>query len=295
MKNTCIVIVTYNGKRVLKDTIISLKNMTCQDFDVVVIDNASTDGTDTLLKQNFLDIIYLKQDYNWGFAKGCNIGIKYSLDNNYQYTLLLNNDVEVDEYLLARMIELSNENTIVVPKIYFYDKPTTIWYAGGEILYNRMESHNIGYGECDNGQYEKIREIEFLNGCCVLVHNNIWKKSGLFDEDYFMYFEDFDYGIRAKKNGIHILYQPRARVWHKVSTSTGGENSKMQVYYMTRNRLIFSKKNEEVFGIRAKAYAFIKNLIKIIIALVYKKNNRYIIKGYLDYKMGVVGKAREEI
>ena len=287
MDKTCIVIVNYNGYKVLKDTIESLYRMSNQDFDIVVVDNASTDETDGCIVIDFPKVIYLKQGENLGFAGGSNIGIRYAIENGYSYTLLLNNDVVVHENLLGRLLELASARTIVVPKIYFYDNPNLIWYAGGEILYNKMESHNVGYGEQDVGQYDNKREVEFLNGCCVLINNDIFAKIGLLDEDYFMYFEDFDFGVRALKNGIRIMYQPEAKLWHKVSSSTGGENSKVQVYYMTRNRLLFNKKNPEVFGRKAILYSYFKNIVKYTCSLVYKRNNAYILKGYMDYKKGI--------
>ena len=292
MKKVCIVIVNYNGYSLLNDTILSVSGLDYTNYDIVVVDNNSNEPFPNELLKRYPQVVLLKQTDNWGFAKGNNIGITYSIKEHYEYTLLLNNDVHVDSKLLSEMIDIADDNTIVVPKIYYYDKPDVLWYAGGEILYGRMESKNIGYGEKDTGQYNKIKNIEFMNGCCTLIKNTIFEKIGLLDEDYFLYFEDFDFGIRAINNGISIQYQPKARLWHKVSSSSGGENSKVQVYYMTRNRLIFSKKHPKVFGFKAKLFCLLKCMIKILLAFFgYKRNNLYIIKGYIDYKNNVLGKV----
>ncbi|MFT3982346.1 MAG: glycosyltransferase family 2 protein [Lachnospiraceae bacterium] len=291
MKNVCIVIVNYNGASYQNEAVESLYAMDEQDFDILIVDNYSTDGSADMTQKKWSSVIVLKQGENLGFAGGCNVGIEYSILQGYQYTLLINNDVVVDRWLLSELLKYADDDVITVPKIYFYDKPDTIWYAGGEIRWNRLETHNSGYAETDRGQYECVREIDFLNGCCMLVKNTIFNRIGKFDEKFFLYFEDTDFGLRAQEAGKRILYVPDAKMWHKVSSSAGGEDSKTQVYYMNRNRLYFAKKHTGKFGFRARLYAGLKAFVKWAVSPAYKKNDRYIRKAYMDYRKGKMGKG----
>lgn len=289
-KKVCIVIVNYNGIKYQYEALESLYAMEETNFDIVIVDNHSTDASISSAVLHWPSIIVLQQEENCGFAKGCNIGIDYSMSHGYSYTLLINNDVVVDRRLLTELLAHADENTIVVPKIYFFDRPDVLWYAGGEIRWNRLETHNIGYGIKDQGQYDTQREVEFLNGCCMLIHNTVFSEIGKFDENYFMYFEDTDFGLRMLDAKKKIVYVPDAKLWHKVSSSTGGEDSKMQVYYMNRNRLYFAKKHLTRFGWQASLYANMKAFVKWMISPVYKKNDRYIWNAYMDFKKGKMGK-----
>lgn len=291
MKKICIVIVNYNGAEYQNEALESLYAMSGQDFDIVIVDNHSSDNSIELAASKYPRLIILKQQENKGFAGGCNKGIDYSVSMGYQYTLLINNDVIADKLLLSELLKYADESTITVPKIYFFDRPDVLWYAGGEIRWNRLETHNIGYGEKDQGQYDTRREVDFLNGCCMLVHNAVFSEIGKFDENFFMYFEDTDFGLRALEAQKKIVYVPSAKLWHKVSSSTGGEDSKSQVYYMNRNRLYFAGKYKTRYKGLARIYANLKACIKFMISPVYKRNNFYIRKAYRDFYRGQMGKG----
>ena len=192
--------------------------------------------------------------------------------------------------LLSELLQYANADTITVPKIYYYNPRDVLWYTGGIINWDKLETRNRGYGEIDQGQYDEMEETAFLNGCCMLIHNSIFEQVGKFDEKMFMYFEDTDLGIRAQEAGKKILYVPKAMIWHKVSSSTGGEDSKYQVYYMNRNRLYFAQKYRSKIGVGATAYSHIKAFAKWALSLVYKRNNCFIAIAYRDYYKGKMGK-----
>ena len=117
MKKVCIVIVNYNGYSLLSDTISSISGLDYTNYDIVVVDNNSTEPFPNEILERYPQVILLKQHENCGFAKGNNIGISYSVKEHYEYTLLLNNDVCVDSKLLSEMIGIADDNTIVVPKV----------------------------------------------------------------------------------------------------------------------------------------------------------------------------------
>lgn len=199
--------------------------------------------TENLTKKH---ITLIKNSENRGFPGGNNVGIKFALEFLYpDYILLLNNDTVVDENFLQELI--NNRNTrddvgILGPKIYFYDKPQTIWSAGCKISWKFSRGIQIGTNETDNGQYDEIDEVEYVSGSAFLIKTEVIKKIGLMDENYFLYFEESDWTLRANQEGFKSLYIPTSHIWHKVSRSGGGISKPMGLYYITRNRWIFMRK-----------------------------------------------------
>src|SRR5260221_1201176 len=171
--------------------------------------------------------------------------------------MILNNDIVVDSNLLVNLIEtIEKDKTvgIVSPKIYFakgyefnkekYKKNElgkVIWYGGGKIDWRNVYGINVGVDEVDRGQFEKPKEIDFATGACFLVKAKALKEVGLFDEKYFMYKEDEDLAMRMKKKGWKLVYDPKAKLWHKVAQSSG-IGSDLNDYFISRNRLLFGFK-----------------------------------------------------
>lgn len=195
---------------------------------------------------------------NSGFAGGMNIGIKEALKNGADYILIQNNDTFVKEDFLENLFDFAEKNEdggIFAPKIYFAkgfefhknrykddEKGKVIWYAGGRIDWENVIGEHIGVDEVDRGQFDKSSETELASGCCMLIKTGVFKNIGLFDEKYFLYYEDADLCNRAKKAGYKIYYQPESIIWHKNAGSAGGSGSGLQDYYITRNRMLFASK-----------------------------------------------------
>lgn len=288
-KKVGIVIVNYNGEEYQNDCIRSLKKMKYSNFEIIVIDSNSSDNSISFLREEFGDVIIIEEKYNCGVARGNNIGIQYCMEHNADYILLLNNDIEVDEYMLDRLMENASYDVITVPKIYYFGKPDVLWFAGGEILWNKMLTIHTGIREKDIGSYDRIKEITFAPACCMLIHRCVFQKIGYLDEKVFMYFEDTDLCVRLIEGGYILKYVPAAKMWHKVSSATGGEDSILQVYYMNRNRLYFMDKYKNKIGVSARIYTNLKAFIKYIIHPFYKKTSRYILTAYCDYYRGKMG------
>ena len=261
MKNVFISILNFNGKKNTLDCIESLKKIKISNFilTIVVIDNGSSEQLnleDGIFKTIKLKVIKIKQ--NLGFSGGHNVGIKYGLANGADYILILNNDTYVHKDFLEELLKVSEEDReigIVVPKIYFapefefhknrYSKNEqgkVFWYAGGEMDWKNVIGHNRGVDIVDKGQFDLTEETEIATGCCMMISKNVFEKVGMLDEKYFLYYEDSDLGMRAKKVGYKIMYSPKAIIWHKNAGSAGGSGSVLQDYYITRNRLIFGMK-----------------------------------------------------
>jgi len=261
------------------------------EVEIIVVDNNSTDGSQiTLPKER--GIKFMQNEKNLGFSGGNNRGIKYALEKNVDYVLILNNDTVVDENFLVNLVNNKNAD-ISSPKIYFEkgfefhkDRYTekqlgeVIWYAGGNIDWQNIIGKHIGVDEVDNGQFSKSREVDFATGACMLVKREVFEKIGYFDEKYFLYLEDMDFCVRAKKAGFKILFEPKAVVWHKNAASIGGSGSNLQDYYFTKSRLLFALK----FAKLRTKFAVLKQ--------VYSSKEKIKRKALLDFLSGNFRKAK---
>jgi len=200
-------------------------------------------------------LILISNPANYGFAEGNNIGIRYCLTNhNPDYILLLNNDTVVEKSFLDNLIpSLScNDHNIGIfgPKIYYYDydgRKDVIWSAGGFFnMWSGIRTTRYYRSiDCDDASYPT--NVDFVSGAALLIHRDVVKTIGLLDPDYFTYTEDVDLCCRAKKNGYHIEYLPSSVIWHKVSMSTGAENSAFSQYLIVRNSVLFMRKNASLW------------------------------------------------
>ena len=293
MMKIAVVVLNYNGLLETKSCLDSLRRVKKSNFEVeiIVVDNNSTDGSQiTLPKEK--GIKFVQNEKNLGFSGGNNRAIKYALERNVDYVLILNNDTVVDENFLVYLVNNKNAD-IVSPKIYFekgfefhkdrYKEKQlgkVIWYAGGEIDWQNIMGKHIGVDEVDKSQFNKSREVDFATGACILVRREVFKKIGLFDEKYFLYLEDMDFCVRAKKAGFTIVYEPKAVLWHKNASSIGGSGSNLQDYYFTKSRLLFALK----FAKLRTKFAVLRQ--------VYSSKDKIKRKALLDFLIGNFGEAK---
>jgi len=247
---------------------------------VILVDNGSDkDQREKLVKINpkNIQIEYVLNKKNFGFTKGNNIGLKKALEDQGELVVVLNNDTRVDKNFFDECASFfKNHDTVGVmsPKIYFEkgyefhkDKyrenqlGKVIWAAGGKIDWNNVVGVNRGIDSVDSGQFENGGVCDFASGACCVFRKNALKKVGFFDERYFMYFEDVNMGVKLKKNGWKVYYNPKAIIWHKVarSSSIGGA---LNDYFITRNRLLFGFSYAPV---RSK-FALFRESIKLLFA-----------------------------
>jgi GT2 family glycosyltransferase len=258
MVNIYVSIVNYNGYNDTIECLRSLEKVHVKNISlhVVIVDNASTDSFH-LPSEDFktFSLTVLNNNKNLGFAGGHNRGIHYALDHEADHVMILNNDTFVDKNILQELLQSiqSDKNIgITAPKIYFAkgyefhkdrykeeELGRVIWYAGGTIDWGNIVGQHRGVDEVDQGQYDKKENTGSASGCCMFIRREILEKIGVFDERYFLYYEDSDYNERVKKAVYTILYIPKAVLWHKNAGSTGGSGSSLQDYYISRNRLLF--------------------------------------------------------
>lgn len=287
-----IVIVNYNGEKYQNDALETIYGSSFSDLEVVIVDSGSTDQSIQMAKEKYPQVHYLLQKENVGVAKGNNIGIRYAIDVlGAEYILLLNNDIELAEDTIQLLWENASPETITVPKIYYYEPHDMLWFAGGAMVWNKGESEHWGNFETDCGKYDEQKEITYSPTCCMLIHKSVFERVGLIDETVFMYFDDTDFCARVNSAGIKILYVPKSIMWHKVSSAGGGSDSKIQVYYMTRNKLYYMHKHKDELVFPARLFTYTKFIIKFLISPIYKKNDRYIMRAWRDYKKGNMGRC----
>jgi len=282
-----VILVNYCNPQITIECIESLKRARCNPKKIVVVDNNSPDDSRKVLRR-IQDIVLIESEENGGFAAANNIGIKYALSHKGKSVLLLNNDTIVSENFFEKLFYNADCKTVYVPKIYYYSKPNMLWYAGGKINYKKGLQRHFGdmKFDCDKFSYEK--DVDYATGCCMLISKEIIEKIGLLAEEYFMYWEDMDYSLKLKKNAIQIRYLPEVKMWHKIGLS-GGKSSKMAIYYCNRNRFLVLKKYH--FGLCAWSYTIITRALKYGFSFVDKSNNRMILKAWLDFRKGSLGKV----
>lgn len=281
-KSVYIVLVNFNGAKDTIECIKSLNNINYENFKIVVVDNKSSDEDKVKLKEADIKFHLIESNENLGFAGGNNIGIKYAIDNNADFVLLLNNDTLVHKDFLNELMKYTEINVGVIgPKILYYPEVSKIWFAGGMINWFKFIGQHFGEKQEDNGQFNTLKEVDFVTGCCMLIDSNVFKKVGLLPEGYFMYFEDVDFCVKVKDAGYKLIYNPNSEIYHKVSISSGGEESPFILKYSNRNRLKFMKKYKHKVSFTmymlSITYFYITRFIKIIKYMIrYKKNKEKI-------------------
>lgn len=243
-----LVTVLYNGKEVLPDFFASLAKQTYKNYVLYVIDNSPNDEAlylaKTLAAEYKIPSEFINNNENLGVAKGNNQGIFLALEQRCENVVLINNDVVFGSGLIEDLLVASRSNCadMVVPKIYYYDLPDVLWYAGGEFLASRgWNTKHWGEDKIDDGALISCF-VDYAPTCCMFIGKNVFDLIGVMDEKYFVYSDDADFCYRAKMRGLKLFFDSSISMHHKVSVSTGGNLSDFSSYYMSRNLVYFNKK-----------------------------------------------------
>ena len=259
-KSVNIFVLNWNGRDLTLDCLASLEKVTYSNANIIVIDNGSRDDSVVSIKEQYPETDIIEFPTNLGFAGGNNAGFQ-STANKADYTIFLNNDTIVDSNFVAPLInelETKSNTKQTAPKIYYADKPETIWFAGGIVnLWTGMIRH-IGIRKKDSSLYSKKMEIDYATGCCICMRTEDFESIGLFDRSFPMYAEDVDLSLRFKKRGGSIVFIPESKVWHKVSASMGGQFSIAK----------WKRKQKAKFKLLAKYVNPIQGVIAFPIAMI---------------------------
>lgn len=277
MKKIGIILVGYNDEKYIVDCINSLLTQTYQDFEILYWDNNSEDCSIEVLKRNFPTIEYVKCNKNLGFAKANNRAIRKLYKKGIEFVLLLNVDTISEPNMLEELVKYTDDNTVTTAKITSDREHNNIWYAGGRIVFDEGRAIHT----CK--ERNKQRNISFVCGCCMLIPINILKKYGLFDELYYLYYEDTDLSMKWYINNVNMLFVPTALLYHRVGGSLNGGDNPTKEYYMIRNRLFFVNKYKEYFSVDLKR--LIKNELLDMVVKSKKsiRMKRAVLLGILDF------------
>jgi GT2 family glycosyltransferase len=277
-----IIILNFNSFQDTIECVKSIEKIDYVNYEVIIIDNNSKDGSYETLRRHFPQHILIKSDMNLGYANGNNIGIKYALDNNADYICVLNNDVEVESDFLTFIIEKmerDDEIGIAGPCICEYYDKDTIQAMGANInLFTGLAQAKYKGYSYGNMKKEAI-EVDYLGGACFVARARVIKKIGAIPENYFLFFEETEFCLRAKQNGFKLLCLRDSRVYHKRS-ATISKYSGLSYYFLNRNRIIFMRRNARLAHIAVFAlYIVLEAIGRILIRKEPIKLFKYFLEG----------------
>ncbi len=276
-----IILVSYNSKRFLDACIGSLLKQDYGDVQIVIVDNASPDDSNAYIEEHFPEVTLLKEPVNHGFGKACNIGARYALDHEADYVLFLNTDTESDANLVTELAGHADPATVTT--CFTYNDKTSLrpWYAGGRLNRQTLDSEQTLYPY--NPSQGPV-EVEFISGCCMMVHKDVFAKAGFFDESYFMYYEDAEWCARLRQHGVRLLYIQSTKLFHHEAGSQPDIDlvSRHSIYYCARNRLWLASQHPEL--LEANPASFFKEILKHFPVISPSKNwFQYEKKGIADF------------
>lgn len=219
--SVAIVIVNWNSFDVTAQCLESLKSLDYPNFQVVLIDNGSNDGSGRKLKSEFPEVTLIESHNNLGFTGGNNLGIQYALDYGHDLVMLLNNDTIVTPTFAGILIErLTSEGLVAIqPKIMFNYDRSIIWNAGGKFLSFLSLPKTRGEGLKDDGRFDSLRYTDWITGCCFLIQADTIREIGLLDDKFFIYYEDTDWSLKLRQLGIQLGFEPSAVIYHEAGMS----------------------------------------------------------------------------
>ncbi|KKK89495.1 hypothetical protein LCGC14_2732510 [marine sediment metagenome] len=247
MINANVVTVIVNWK-LKEDTVYSIKSLQQSDIhtSIIVVDNGSNDGSAEYIAQQCPDVELMVLPSNIGFGPACNRAMSKVLkEKKYDFIFFLNNDATIHPSALSELINAAQiypEAGIFGAKVYYSDKPDTIWYAGAHRRQGVLAVTDVARGQIDCEQFQCCHEVDYIFGAAMLVRRNVFEKVGFFDKRFFLYLEDLDLCIRAQKAGFSLLFVPNAHVWHKGSASTSKKIS-LRRFYMAKSTIHFLRKH----------------------------------------------------
>lgn len=222
----------------------SLEKSTYRNHKVIVLDNASTDGSVEAIRATYPAVQVIELTENLGYAGNNNAGIKAAMSQDADWVFVLNEDTVLDPDCLAHLVgigESDSEIGVVGPMVYHFDEPGIIQSAGGRMS-RFWESSHVAQNEPDRGQFASPHQVDFISGCAIMIRRAVIEQVGLLDERFFYYKEETEWCLRARKAGWRIVHIPQARLWHK-GVQRDYRPKPSVTYYKTRNQFLMLAKH----------------------------------------------------
>lgn len=248
MPSLALITVLYNSDSVLEDFISGISCQDYHDYKLYIVDNTYNSKTTNYLlsliqKYPIADYEHIDSKGNIGVAAGNNLGLHFAIKDGCKTFIFLNNDIFIpQEFILRKIADLCNVHKIVTPKIFYHDN-NLIWMAGGFLDKKKALGVHYGMKQKDAPQFNEPKYVTYAPTCFLAVDQSVINEIGEMDERYFAYYDDTDFVYRAVKNGFKVWYEPTLYIHHKVSSSSGGDDSLFYIYYSNRNKLIFIRKH----------------------------------------------------
>jgi len=287
-----IVTVNYNGGRFIDEFLRSVAALDYPAVRLVVVDCASRDGSPDLIARLAPWAVLIRCTDNLGFTGGANLGIRWALARGFPHVLLLNNDTVFPSDLVSALIARAGPRTLVVPRVLLHGTAGLMDDTVGEFDPRRGVWRNWVFGRPCPPELSREREVAMASLCCLLAPASVFRHAGLLDERLFMYYEDFDFILRARSAGYRIWYVPTATVYHRKSASSGGGETPFKLYYATRNRVALLRRH----GSRVEFLRFTLDfaVTRLVRAAQYASAGRTdlavaMLRGWLDAYRGRMG------
>jgi GT2 family glycosyltransferase len=288
-----VVIVNHNLKESLKETLESFRKVNYPGLQIVVSDNASTDGAQEMVRALFPEVHLLAHKVEQGYARAASLGMDYLADKT-KYIFSTTNDVIIDPEMINALVDYAEKDPktgVLGAKIYFFDRPDVLWSGGGSV--NPLHGHTRHFGWlCKDGpRYGNVRECDYVTGCGFMLRNDVLKKIGYFKEDFIFYSEDAELCYRFREAGYKILFIPEAKMWHKTGT-TLAKNRPVQLHYSTRNQLyLLQHYRVGFYPLSLWIHILIVSPFKMLLFAVIGrwKNSVGIYRGIRDWRRGKYG------
>lgn len=236
----CVVIVNYNSLTDTADCLESLAAATYPNMTTVLVDNGSSDGSGRELAARFPEVTHIQLTENLGFAGGVNRGVQAALERGASFICLLNNDTLVESGFIEPLVARARSTPtagIIGGKIFYAEPPGLLWFAGGRIDQRRGFTTHRGQDLPDSAVFSRPGFVDYITGCLFFVRAELFEQLGPLDESLFMYAEELDFCLRARRAGYRCFYEPAAVIRHRVSRAMGGAYRPVYYYYLTRNLL----------------------------------------------------------
>lgn len=238
-----VIVLNWNNAPDTLECLESVASLTYGNFETIVVDNGSNDGSPDRILKAHPDAQLLRLHSNLGYGEGNNQGIRFALSRGAEYLLLLNNDTLAAPDMLCALVgflEGRPHAAMAGPAVFCCEPSDVLFAAGSAIDWRRGDTRHRGMFEPSPGHpaLAAPQQVDFVTGCGVLVRRSFVESAGGLDSTYYLNFEDVEWAVRARRSGFEVWHVPKARLWHKVSATLGRE-SPMNTYYMTRNALLF--------------------------------------------------------